>query len=82
MSQHVEINDAVDCDIYIGASARVAPDEHHSRTCPQCQRTTWAATAACMWCGHDRLSRPLRWLIALACLAALAVNIPIGVLHG
>lgn len=82
MTQRIDINDAVDCDIYIGTSGPVAPDERHARTCSQCSRETWAGTSACMWCGHDPIARPLRWLIAAACIAAVLVNIPLRVLHG
>jgi hypothetical protein len=75
MNQRVEVNHPVECEIYIGGG-KSEPDIQHSRTCPQCDRLTWAKTSACMWCGHDRFAKALRWLVALSCLALAAVNIP------
>lgn len=69
----VEINDAVDCDFYI-AEERPAPPPTKARNCPQCGRSTWSHTAACMWCGHDPGHLALRWLLGAAC-AVLIVGI-------
>lgn len=77
MTQRVEVNQPVECEIYIGAAERPTPDADHARKCPQCHRDTWAHTATCMWCGHDRLSSPLRWLLAAAALLILVVNFPL-----
>jgi len=75
MTQRVELNDPVECEIHIGASQPTPPAEL-ARTCSQCGNMTWIKTAACMWCGHDPLARPLRWLVAVAAVVLLLVNIP------
>lgn len=75
MTEHVEINNPVECEVYIGHS-RVGPTGANARTCRQCGHATWSHTSACMWCGHDRANAALRWLIAAACLAVILVNIP------
>ena len=74
MTQRVEVNQPVECEIHIG-SDRATPDEQHARTCPQCRRSTWASTSLCMWCGHDRYARFTRLAIAIALAVMLAVNI-------
>lgn len=76
MTQRVEVNQPVDCEIHIGNAERPAPDEHQARTCPQCKRATWLNTSTCMWCGHDRTAKPLRWLVTIVTLLLLAVNFP------
>ncbi|QOR55217.1 MAG: hypothetical protein SHS37scaffold296_34 [Burkholderiales phage 68_11] len=62
----VEINDPLECDLIIAAE-RPMPDEAHARRCVQCHRLTWANTAACMWCGYDRLGQAMRWVVTFAC---------------
>lgn len=64
----VELNDPVECDVIIAAD-RVTPEPAQARHCSQCRRETWAHTSACMWCGHDREGRVLRWAVGLLCVA-------------
>ncbi len=77
MTQRVEVNQPVECEIYIGAGERPTPEAHQSRTCAQCNRATWAHTSICMWCGHDRLSTGLRLLLAATALFLVVVNFPV-----
>lgn len=68
----VEVNDALECDFVIAAD-RPTPDADQARQCPQCKRATWAYTDACMWCGHDRAGRQLRWAVIAVCALSLVV---------
>lgn len=67
----VEINDSVDCDIFVGTD-RAPPAPEHARECVQCHQPTWALTGACMWCGHDPATRVIRALVGIACVAVSA----------
>lgn len=71
----VEINDAMECDFFI-ADEPLKPEGTKARTCSQCGQQTWAHTAACMWCGHDRTGTALRW-IAICFMLAMLVIFPL-----
>lgn len=73
---HIEINDPRDCTfIHQPPGAQLHPSAEQARECPQCQQSTWAHTARCMWCGHDRHARPVRLaIIAALCLGGIALG--------
>lgn len=68
--QYIEINDAMDCDIYLGSTPTV-PGMGQGRVCEQCHHATWLKTSTCMWCGFDKMAKPAR--IALGIALALII---------
>jgi len=70
-SQRVEINDPMDCDIYLSGDAPVTPTATEARVCGQCGHATWIKTQQCMWCGFDKFATPAR--IGMAIAVALIV---------
>lgn len=78
--QRIEINDPMDCDIYLGSSPPV-PAEGEARVCGQCGHATWTKTERCMWCGFDKFTKPARIGISIALaliVAALWIRQPLG----
>jgi len=68
--QKIEINDPMECDIYLGSTPTI-PAEGAGRVCRQCGHATWVKTERCMWCGFDRWASPAK--IGLAIALALIV---------